>query len=269
MSDDTSNVNDVVQAIEGVAKAVPIYQDLLQPAVQEVGKGLATVAKTVHVALAPVSALVWGYDQIKEFVSTKVTERLKNVPPEDIVPPEAYIAGPALEALKYTGHSDELSDLYANLLASSMDKSTKAGTHPAFVDVIRQLTPDEAKLLSHMGLGKIGLPVIDIIQRVKGGQGTRIWYQNFSLLGHDAGCELPEMTPTYLTNIGRLGLASVIDFIYSDDSYYERLINAPEVQDIKTAIERDDQLVADYSRKSVRITPFGIQFYTTCVQRKG
>ena len=53
-------------------QVVPVYQDVLQPAAQELGKALQTVAKTVHVALAPVSALVWGYDQIKDFVSTKV-----------------------------------------------------------------------------------------------------------------------------------------------------------------------------------------------------
>lgn len=76
-----NKIRDVVDAVTGVAKAVPVYQDVVQPAAQEVGKALQTVAKTVHVALAPVSALVWGYDQVKEFVSTKVADRLKNVPP--------------------------------------------------------------------------------------------------------------------------------------------------------------------------------------------
>lgn len=93
---DESNIRDVVDAVAGVAKAVPVYQDALQPAAQEIGKALQTVAKTVHVALAPVSALVWGYEQIKDFVSVKVADRLKNVPPENIVTPKPNVAGPAL-----------------------------------------------------------------------------------------------------------------------------------------------------------------------------
>ena len=63
---DESKIRDVVDAVAGVAKAVPVYQDLAQPAAQEIGKALQTVAKTVHIALAPVSAMVWGYDQIKD-----------------------------------------------------------------------------------------------------------------------------------------------------------------------------------------------------------
>lgn len=158
---DESKIRDVIDAVTGVAKAVPVYQDVLQPAAQEFGKALQTVAKSVHVALAPVSALVWGYDQIKDFVSTKVAERLRNVSPENVVSPKPNVAGPALEALRYTGHESSLSDLYANLLAASMDKATASGAHPAFVEIIKQLTPDEAKLVS-LFIHPMAFPIITV-----------------------------------------------------------------------------------------------------------
>ena len=50
----------VVEAVSDLVKAVPIYQDTLQPAAKELGKALQTVAKSIHLALAPVAALVWG-----------------------------------------------------------------------------------------------------------------------------------------------------------------------------------------------------------------
>ena len=59
---DDNKIRDVIDAVTGVAKAVPVYQDVVQPAAQEIGTALQTVAKTVHVALAPVSALVWGWE---------------------------------------------------------------------------------------------------------------------------------------------------------------------------------------------------------------
>src|SRR5258707_14575419 len=118
---DENKIRDAADAVKGLVAAVPVYQDALQPAIREVGVGLQTVAKTIHVALAPVSALVWGYEQIKDFVSTRVAEKLKDVPPERITSPDPHVVGPALEALRYTGHEENLRELYANLLATSLD----------------------------------------------------------------------------------------------------------------------------------------------------
>ena len=121
---DEKNIKDVADAVKGIVEAVPVYQDVVQPAAREIGTALQTVAKTIHIVLAPVSALVWGYDQIKDFVSTRVAEKLRGVPPENIVAPKPNVAGPALESLKYTGHQEDLRELYANLLAASMDSRT-------------------------------------------------------------------------------------------------------------------------------------------------
>ncbi len=69
------NIKETVEAVRGILEAIPIYQDAIQPAAKEIGKSLQTIAKTIHVVLAPVSALVWGFEQIQDFVSEKVTEK--------------------------------------------------------------------------------------------------------------------------------------------------------------------------------------------------
>jgi len=145
--ENTSNVKDVIDATTGLLKAIPVYQDLVQPAAKEIGTALATVAKTVNLALAPISGVIWSYETIKDFVATKVSGKLKNIPTEDIITPNPMVAGPALEALKYSGHEDTLREMYANLLANALDVNTATNTHPSFVDLIRQLSPSEAKLL--------------------------------------------------------------------------------------------------------------------------
>lgn len=267
-----NKIRDVVDAVTGVAKAVPIYQDVVQPAAQEVGKALQTVAKTVHVVLAPVSALVWGYDQIKEFVSTKVAERLQNVPPENIVTPKPNVAGPALEALRYTGHESTLSDLYANLLASAMDKTTAAGAHPAFVEIIRQLTPDEARLVS-LFVNDPPMPIINLRWEYKpnpeGLNGGKEILINFSHLGQEAKCEYPDMTPTYINNICRLGLAEVPTFWeYTYKDAYETLQNDPQVAEFRRAIEQNPKIQPVIERKGLRVTELGKQFTSVCVIRK-
>ena len=267
-----NKIRDVVDAVTGVAKAVPVYQDVIQPAAQEVGKALQTVAKTVHIALAPVSALVWGYDQFKDFVSTKVTERLKNVPPENIITPKPNVAGPTLEALRYTGHEPSLSDLYANLLAASMDKSTAQGAHPAFVEIIKQLTPDEAKVLALFVTG-MPFPLINVRWEYKpnsegktGGQDVLV---HFSHLGLIAGCEFPQMMPSYIDNLCRLGLAEVPTFWqYTSKGVYEPLEADPQVKAITASLEANPEFTVVLERKGLKVTQLGAQFSQICVMRK-
>lgn len=267
-----NKIRDVVDAVTGVAKAVPVYQDVVQPAAQEVGKALQTIAKTVHIALAPVSALVWGYDQIKDFVSTKVAERLKNVPPENIITPKPNVAGPALESLRYTGHEESLSDMYANLLAASMDKTTSEGAHPAFVEIIRQLTPDEAKLVS-LFLREMPFPILNVrlefkeqTEDKKGGKDVLV---NFSQLGELAGCEFNNLVPTYIDNLCRLGLCEVPSmFVYVSPGVYEPLENSPVITAVKAQIEQNPEFKASVERRGLRVTELGKQFANICVAKK-
>lgn len=266
-----NKVRDVVDAVTGIAKAIPVYDDVVQPAAKEIGKGLQTIAKTIHVALAPVSMLVWGYDQVKDFVSTKVADRLKNVKAEDIVTPKPNVAGPVLEALRYTGHEESLSDLYANLLAASMDKNTAKSAHPAFAEIIKQLTPDEAKLVGlfvHDG----ALPLITVRNEYRGSDPLRAGgfdlLVNVSTLGQQTGCEHLELMPTYIDNLCRLGLAKVPDtYRYTIPGIYDPLEES--MKEVVQAVaasnpERHGVIV----RKALIVSPLGKQFANICVRPK-
>jgi len=41
---DNSNIKDIIDTVRGLTEAVPVYQDAIQPAAKEIGKGLETVA---------------------------------------------------------------------------------------------------------------------------------------------------------------------------------------------------------------------------------
>lgn len=264
-----NKIRDAADAIKGVVEAIPIYQDTFQPAAKEVGTALQTVAKTIHIVLAPVSALVWGFEQIKDFVSTRVADKLKDVPPENIATPKPNVAGPLLESLKYTGHEEMLRDMYANLLAASMDTRTASGAHPAFVEIIKQITPDEARIL-RLFIHDRPLPLVTVRREYKvespterGGQDMLV---NFSLLGWDAGCDFPQMGPTYVDNLCRLGLTNVPTFLeYTAPGCYEPLEKHPQVEAAKTAIEANANWRAVINRKGLEVTELGKQFCRVCV----
>ncbi|WP_145568059.1 DUF4393 domain-containing protein [Yersinia mollaretii] len=260
-----NKIRDAADAVAGIVKAVPVYQDVLQPAAQEVGSALQTVAKTVHIVLAPVSAMVWGYDKIKDFISTKVAEKLKDVPPENLISPKPNVAGPALEALKYIGHDESLSNLYANLLASSMNKDTANSAHPSFVDIIKQLTSDEAKLLNYFLIDQ-ALPLLSGNFKLKNG-GEISYQKNFSLFGEKAGIDILKNINSYIDNLCRLGVCVIpIDREYTDKSIYKETLDSPFfIKSIDDSTGRfESKISIEY--KSLEITDFGKQFLDTCVK---
>lgn len=267
MSDD-NKVKETIDAVKGLVEAVPIYQDLAQPAVKQVGKALETVAKTINIVLAPVGALVWGYEQCQGFIANKVAEKLKSVPPEDIVTPKPNVAGPAIEALRYTGHEESLSNMYANLLAASMTKQTVREAHPAFVEIIKQLTPDEAKLIPLLIMNRT-LPLLTIrssyIVPVDGRSGSRDVFSNYSLFGEDVDVEHLDMMPSYLSNICRLGLAEIPNGVfYTSPGIYDALESTPFVLEWKKRIGASKNFECKLAKRMLKPTPLGELFARIC-----
>lgn len=81
--------------------------------------------------------------------------------PDNIQEPKLSIIGPTLEASQYYIEEEELRSLFSKLLASSMDKSKNKILHPSFVEIIKQLSPEDALFLkefknsSRIPFGKI------------------------------------------------------------------------------------------------------------------
>ncbi len=139
MSEDTdkNKIDDTINSVTKLVNAVPIYEDALQPLAKEMGKAFSTIGKTVNVAIAPLKGIIWGYEKFESFIANNLTSKLKNTSHENIITPPSYIAVPAFEALRYAGNNDILRELYANLLASSMDKETSSSAHPSFVEILK------------------------------------------------------------------------------------------------------------------------------------
>jgi hypothetical protein len=57
-----------------------------------------------------------------------------------------------LDALRYVDDSGIIAEMYLNLLARAMDKQRVTEAHPAFPEIIRQLSRDEAMMLYKLKL---------------------------------------------------------------------------------------------------------------------
>lgn len=262
------NIEGTINAATGLFKAIPLYEDAIQPLAKEAGKSLQTVGRAVNAALLPVRGLVWGIEQIESFVHTKVAKKLEKIPVENIQTPDPAVAVPALESLRYTGHKESLSELYANLLASSMDSETAKYAHPAFVEIVRNLSADEAKVLTFLFDQGI-VPIIDIYQQQKTGISAVILYELVSTIGSDSGCEHCDLMGSYLTNLERLGLIELDKgSSVAETDAYTKITEDPAIKATIESINASAYFKADVVRYFAKVTPFGRQFGRACIVSK-
>lgn len=220
----------------------------------------------INEALKPLSTTIWNYEKIEAEFIPELKEKLKDIPEQRIITPDLTVAGPAIEAIRFVGHKPELRELYANLLASSMDSEAATKAHPAFTDIIKQITPDEAKLIKYFS-NNPRLPIINIMAEEINTQASITLVRHYSNLGKHAGCTFVENTPNYLDNLSRLELIKILDdSTYTAVGAYSDLENDPFVLDyLNSPIENIPNFNKVISKGLIELTDFGKQFIEACI----
>jgi hypothetical protein len=129
--------------IKNIIPVDKVYEDALSPAMKQIGKSLESVAKTSRFLLAPIDYLAAQHDRWERYLK-KVSEKVKD---ENLIEGHPQIVIPTLEGLSLTYENTLLSELFINLLANSIDKTKQDLAHPAFPNIIKQLSHDEAVIL--------------------------------------------------------------------------------------------------------------------------
>jgi Abortive infection alpha len=211
---DCSNSAPITQVVISMSDEKPkasgmqkVAEEAFAPAAKEFGKEVAPLGKAAgaltnrigQLLLKPFNGLIYGLEKAAEYIEKAVAERLKDVPQDKVVEPQPRIAVPAMQALTYSLDEEYIREMFANLIAADMNADTKADAHPAFVELIKEMTSLEARLLLALKRG-------DQIE----GQvrfGTRRQFINHARTYSFTieGVEI-DRYPTALDNLVRLGL---------------------------------------------------------------
>lgn len=264
-----SEINDTFDITKEVAKelAKDMYADGGKLIVKPTGELIGLVPRAIKAALAPVEKWILQREYNIEETRRLLEEKLKNVSPELIQPPEAHIAVPALQYISYCMDNEELRDMYANLLANSMNKVVKNGVHPGFVEIIKQLCPDEAKILRYLST-HITIPTITLRYENERGGGVNV-IKNFSNVGELAQCENVFEMNKYFDNLIRLGLLESSQALSSltDKTLYESLKNHRYIQPkvAEAVLQKSDFRKAKFEEGYMRLTDYGKSFCNICL----
>jgi hypothetical protein len=160
----------------------------------------------------------------------------------------AWVEGPN----GWGGQGMTLAEQMGALLDASADVSeAEGGTHPAYVRLLSELTPDEARIL-RLFAQRGPQPAVDVRTRKLLGGGSRLVAPGLTMISRYAGCRNAVRVPGYLENMSRLGLIRFSDDPVADPGAYDVLEAQEEVKGALSTAGRGMTV-----RRRIELTVFG------------
>lgn len=224
---------------------------------------VSLLPRTINAILTPYRKWLITSETNFEKTSELLSSRMMNVPKEKIQAAEPYIMVPALQAISYSMDSEELRNMYANLLASAMNTDTAASVHPAFVEIIKQMSPQDTYVLKEISKGK-ARAFINPMQKVE--KGGLYIFKYFTDLSIDH--KNPFSISICITNLNRLGILTIHESVtHSELKIYSTLEDAiyRTKQSGMLLLEKYQKDLIHFQQGSIDVSPLGANFIHVCL----
>ena len=262
-----------------------LYTDVAESTIKETGKIVARLPKAINAALAPLDKWILQRDYSVQETKKILEYKLQNIQPEKIVPIEPYVGVPVIQAISYCMDNKELREVFATLLAKAMTDDYKDRIHPAFVEIIKQLSPLDILMIKKGQYLKEYRPLLRIFECEETIDNDVEMYE----MGMDGFCTSDLKKPIFshyslpiceinhqdararsisIFNLHRLGLINTdyIEKIIHPKDYkpvYNELMESDFYKKHLDAAERHN-LYLRFTRGFTSPTEFGRQFYELC-----
>lgn len=256
-------IKEIAQ-IPGLLKEV--YGDLAKPGVEQVGKALGTVIGLGNTILWPIALANEKARISLESNLEKYRKRLEYTPKEEIAEVAPEIGVPIGEKIAYVTN-EELSDMYIELLAKASTTSSASLAHPSFVNVINNLSPDEAVLLKALRTTQ-SLPFVETRLHQNGKQEWNTLDPLYSPLSKVTGISFPNNVVAYVSNFEGLGILQVrTDLYMAGEGLYEPLELESKARFKGLEDIPEPKMQIKFKKGKIEVTPFGRLFLQACFGR--
>ena len=214
--------------------------------------GALSAIKAVPVVGPAIEFTGTELERAEDVMWRQVRHRMETVAPSDrtVV---VSVEGPTVPGARAA--DDDLSTILTDLLVVSTDQSADAARHRLLAAILRDLQPDEARILAALSDGT-RYAVLHVVTRLPlGGNGPAL-LENASTVGRAAGVALPDMVPWYVSHLLRLGLVVIGPESTDLADTYDILETEPHIRQARTAAA-NTRLV----RRVVSISPLGASLW--------
>lgn len=248
-----------------VGAAISAAKD--SPDLKQAGANLAKsaliVSQTIHTALLPLAAANFGFQKARDYFENKFSSdlgaKLKKIPPEKIVEPPPSVAGPALQGLTFAHEDVDLKDLFLNLLASAMSSDSVDSTHPAYVEIIKQMNGYDARFAKAL-LSKPRYTIADV-QIVDEDSSFEFYARNIlPNVGIFSEFSLSKDSNHSLNNLQRLGLIEInFEMWATGENAYDWVKTHPKYLEAQNKFSGPSKKV-DFRKGLLDVNSLGLRF---------
>ena len=251
------------KAIAEVSKDV--VEDIVRPSSKSIGENLGIMFDGFMGWLG-----CWGEKQkIKQQKSIEdfkqnMELKISNISSENLKEPTMNIVGPAIESAKFYYEEEYYKEMFANLIAAACDKSKINIIHPSYVEIIKQLSPRDAKLLSMFKYNST-YPMVTMKIKRENGIITPCPQCLFDLKDRNQDFKLEErsLLTSSLDNLTRLGLIIKNNSIIELDYDYEKFRN-DIIYSAFSQIKSSSQDKIEFTKYRLELSNFGVDFVNIC-----
>lgn len=160
----------------------------------------------------------------------KIEYKAQQIPPEHIQEPSISIIGPALEASRFYIGEPDIRELFANLIAASMNQTHNEQMHHAFVELIKMLSPKDARLLNYLHTSG-DESIVRVVQSYPD-------HSHQVVINHLILWNESEYVEANVDNLVRLGIATVsYDNHYANSTFYDKFYQCSQYLEAQRRLE--------------------------------
>lgn len=258
----------VQDQIKAMADAAKTAKDVLPQTTVQTDGALATLVGWFNnVVLYPVKKANITYRYKLECFEDDLYRKATQIPKQYQHKPSLTIAGPALEALKYTYDEEKLREMYINLLASSMDSRKETVVHPSYVQIIQQMDSFDAELFKLLASQTGNIKAINPNVGIKGTNKIYVnampeWY-----ITVNQTVDVFQLSAS-LVRLSKLGLLELMYDRTAGEDGYENLEGSPQLLDIFHAYQKNhptQELEQFFTHSVIYVNDHGKNFAKTCL----
>lgn len=200
-----------------------------------------------------------------ENYKASIIEEIESIPDKNLQEPKMSIVGPALDAARFYIEEKEIRDMFTEVISASFDKTKSQNVHHSFIEIIKQITPLEAKLLKLFKDSKhYSLPSARV--SVKNKHNSFIEIDDLLIKGFLEDIDTGKEYTIEISNLIRLNLITESKTILEDHlkeySFFENTTCYKRYFEIVKNRKNKCKLVCSH----LKLTPLGEKLVNICFQ---
>lgn len=128
------------------------YDDTLKEPLKSSSGIVTTVVNFFHnTVLYPLQKYnLYANNKLQNYAD-ELQNKAQTIPYENLISPRVNILGPTIDSLKYNLDEEYIKEMFTNILISDMDNRKQNKVLPAYIEIVKQLSQEDAKFLKVLG----------------------------------------------------------------------------------------------------------------------